>query len=51
MSMEDVKPDGELLQTMRDAYVAAKQCDTVKCAELLEACLAVVKPSKAAKAK
>jgi hypothetical protein len=49
--MEDVKPDGELLQNLRDAYVAAKLCDTVKCAELLETCLAVVKPAKERKAK
>lgn len=49
--MEDVKPDGELLNKLRDAYVAAKRCETAACAALLEECLAVVKPSRGGKAK
>jgi hypothetical protein len=43
--------DEKLLQDLRDAYVAAKQCDAVKCADLLETCLAVVRPAKASKSK
>lgn len=49
--MEYVKPDGELLQNLRDAYVSAKRCETERCAALLETCLAVVKPAKERKAK
>ena len=43
--------DSELLKNLREAYVAAKQGDTERCASLLEACLAVVKPAKERKAK
>lgn len=49
--MEDVKPDEGLLNKLRDAYVAAKRCETAACALLLEECLAVVKPAKGGKAK
>lgn len=44
-------PHGELLDKLRDAYVAAKRCETERCAALLEECLAVVKPSKGGKGK
>jgi len=36
----------DLLGKLRDAYVAAKQGDNARCAALLEACLAAVKPAK-----
>lgn len=41
----------ELLKNLRDAYVAAKTGDSERCAALLEACLAVVKPAKERKGK
>ena len=41
----------ELLKNLRNAYVAAKTGDNERCAELLEACLAAVKPAKERKAK